>query len=195
MNNTDRLSHSEHSRLTLDKLRMKQSVRTTFKLSKETISLLGLIAGQLGIKQKSLLDQLAEDTALLNALAVEAEKEREDDKNRHPKTFVISRNTLQSINEVAKRRKISRDSLVEFSIKRLEPVMETERAKHAARKKLFAAMQEYLTQGKQLRRHAARNLGQNDEMYVMIDRQVKAAEKNVEKVQSIIEKGTPMEEW
>ncbi|MGB3209590.1 MAG: hypothetical protein WBB19_02685 [Desulforhopalus sp.] len=61
MNDNSTLSLSEQSQISLDELRKKPSVRTTFKLSKETINLPGLIAGQLGIKQKSLLDHLTED--------------------------------------------------------------------------------------------------------------------------------------
>jgi hypothetical protein len=56
MSDKSELPFSEKSQISFDELRLKQSVRTTFKLPRETISLLGLIAGQLGIKQKSLLD-------------------------------------------------------------------------------------------------------------------------------------------
>jgi len=39
-------------------LRGRQSVRTTFKLSERSIDALSILAGQLGIKQKSLFDHL-----------------------------------------------------------------------------------------------------------------------------------------
>ena len=52
-------------RLTVDDLKGKQSVRATFRLPQQVIELLTLIAGQLGIKQKSLFDQLIEDSAVL----------------------------------------------------------------------------------------------------------------------------------
>ena len=64
--------------ISFDELRKKQSVRATFKLPQEIIDLLGVIAGQLGIKQKSLLDQLVEDTSLLVKLAQENEQSHEE---------------------------------------------------------------------------------------------------------------------
>ena len=195
MNDKSKLPFSDKSQVSFDKLRLKQSVRTTFKLPKETISLLSLIAGQLGIKQKSLLDQLAEDRRLLNKLAVEADKENEKSENRYPKTFVISRSTLQSINEVAKQQNIPRDILVEFSIRRLVPVIETELEKHTQRKKIFEEMKDYLNQGEKLRERVKEALGENDEIYSMIEKQVMLTQKYITKSRAIIERGSPMEDW
>ena len=195
MSDKSELPFSEKSEISFDELRLKQSVRTTFKLPRETISLLGLIAGQLGIKQKSLLDQLTEDKRLLNRLAEEADKGSENSESRYPKTFVISRSTLQSINEVAKQQKIPRDILVEFSIRRLVPVIETELEKHVQRKKIFEEMEDYLIQGEKLRERAKEALGENDELYSMIEKQVMLTRKNITKSKTIIERGSPMEDW
>ena len=195
MSDNNRLTISEQSRISFEELKLRQSVRTTFKLPKETITLLGLIAGQLGIKQKSLLDQLAEDRTLLNNLAKEADQGPEKSKSRYPKTFVISRSTLQSINEVAKQQNVPRDVLVEFSIRRLVPVIENELEKHTHRKKILEEMENYLIQGEKLRLRAKERLGEFDEMYGMIEKQVRLAQKNITKSRAIIEKGAPMEDW
>lgn len=195
MNDNKRLSHSVQPSISLEKLRLKQSVRTTFKLPKDTINLLGLIAGQLGIKQKSLLDQLTEDREQLNRLAQTADQKNDKNTNRYPKTYVISRNSLQSINEVAKQQKVPRDVLVEFSIKRLVPVIENEIEKHGERKKIFKGMRDYLKEGEKLRQRVKETLGESDEMFDMIDRQVKLAQKNIIRSSTIIEKGSPMEDW
>lgn len=195
MSDNSKLPFFEKSQISFDELRLKQSVRTTFKLPKETIGLLGLIAGQLGIKQKSLLDQLTEDKRLLNRLAEEVDKESENRESRYPKTFVISRSTLQSINEVAKQQNIPRDILVEFSIRRLVPVMETELEKHTQRKKIFEEMEDYLSQGEKLRMRAKETLGENDEIYRMIEKQVMLTKKYITKSKTIIERGSPMEDW
>ena len=195
MSDDSRLTPSEKSQISFEELRLKQSVRTTFKLPKETISLLGLIAGQLGIKQKSLLDQLTEDKKSLERLAEEADTVSGDGESRYPKTFVISRSTLQSINEIAKRQKIPRDILVEFSIRRLVPVIETEREKHTQRKKIFEEMSDYLIQGEKLLKRAKEMLGENDEIYRMIKKQVILTKKNITKSGAIIERGSPMEDW
>ena len=50
--------------LTADLLKGKQSIRATFKLPPDIIRLLSIAASQLGIKQKTLFDQLVEDSPL-----------------------------------------------------------------------------------------------------------------------------------
>ena len=54
--------------------RAKQSVLAIFKLSKETASALSVVSSQLGVKQKSLFDQLVADTEALALIARELRK-------------------------------------------------------------------------------------------------------------------------
>jgi len=188
-------SYLKNTEISFDELREKQSVRATFKLPQEVIDLLGVIAGQLGIKQKSLLDQLIEDTSLLTKLAQETEQEEEDQTTRRQKTFVISRSSLRSINDLAKKESISRDTLVEISIKRLLPIIETELEKHIIRKTILKEMNNYLKLTEKLLQKTQKQLGKNDVLYDMLEKQVSLAEKNIMAVDSIIEKGMPMEDW
>lgn len=181
--------------ISIDELRKKQSVRATFKLPQEIIDLLGVIAGQLGIKQKSLLDQLVEDTSLLVKLAQENEQTHEEETTRRQKTFVISRSSLRSINDIAKKQNISRDALVEISIKRLLPIIETELEKHIIRKTILKEMKNYLRIGENLLEKTQNLLGKDDVLYDMLEKQVSLTQKNIVTVQAIIEKGMPMEEW
>ncbi|GAB6192618.1 hypothetical protein [Desulfocastanea catecholica] len=181
--------------ISFDELRKKQSVRATFKLPQEIIDLLGVIAGQLGIKQKSLLDQLVEDTSLLVKLAQENEQSREEQTTRRQKTFVISRSSLRSINDIAKKQNISRDALVEISIKRLLPIIETELEKHNIRKTILKEMKNYLRIGENLLEKTQNLLGKDDVLYDMLEKQVSLTQKNIVTVHAIIEKGMPMEEW
>ncbi len=181
--------------ITFDELREKQSVRVTFKLPEETIDLLGVIAGQLGIKQKSLLDQLMEDTSLLARLAQESEHIEQDQVARRQKTFVISRSSLRSINDLAKKENISRDTLVDISIKRLLPIIETELEKHIVRKTIAKEMNNNLKLTEKLLEKTQKLLGENDVLYDLLEKQVSLAEKNIMVVDSIIEKGMPMEDW
>lgn len=51
--------------LAIDDLKRKQSFRFSFRLRAFIIERIGAIAGQFGRKQKTLLDQLLEDNALL----------------------------------------------------------------------------------------------------------------------------------
>ncbi len=195
MNDKNKLSLLEQSRISFEDLRMKQSVRTTFKLPEEVIALLGIIAAQLGIKQKSLLDQLTEDSRLLFKLAKEVNTTTGGEEKRQAKTFVISRSSLKSINEVAKKQKVPRDMLVEISIKRLLPIIEGELEKHIKRKQILEEMKQFIEQGETLRNQARQALGENDDIYEMIDGQIQLAKKNLTTVKGIIKKGMPMEDW
>jgi len=181
--------------ISFDELRKKQSVRATFKLPQEIIDLLGVIAGQLGIKQKSLLDQLVEDTSLLVKLVQENNQTHEEQTTRRQKTFVISRSSLRSINDIAKKQSISRDALVEISIKRLLPIIETELEKHIVRKTIFKEMNSYLRINENLLEKTRNLLGKDDVLYDMLEKQVAIMQKNIVTVHAIIEKGMPMEEW
>jgi hypothetical protein len=183
------------SQISFDDLRKRQSVRATFKLPQDVIDLLGVIAGQLGIKQKSLLDQLIEDKALLARLAQKKHQYLKGESARRQKTFVISRSSLRSINDVAKKQNISRDTLVEISIKRLLPIIETELEKHIIRKTLLKEMQNYLKIGENLYEKAHRLLGKDDVLSDMLEKQLSLAERNIATVGAIIEKGMPMEDW
>lgn len=195
MNDKSKLHPLGQSSISFDDLRMKQSVRTTFKLPEEVINLLGIIAGQLGIKQKSLLDQLIEDSSLLSKLAKEANTAISGKEKRQAKTFVISRSSLNSINEVAQKQKVPRDILVEFSIKRLLPIIEGELKRHSKRKQILEEMEQFMKQGETLRNRAKQVLGEGDDIYGMIDSQIQLAKKNLTAAKRIVKKGMPMEEW
>lgn len=195
MGEDNKVRFLEHSEISFEDLRMKQSVRTTFKLPEEVIELLSLIAGQLGIKQKSLLDQLIEDSNLLVKLAKEVTHTDRENESRQAKTFVISRSSLESINDVARKQKISRDILVEISINRLRPIVEGELEKHENRKQIFEEMQQLRQQEDVLYESAKTLLGEDDDLFKMIDNQRKLARKNIKTAALIIKKGMPMEEW
>ena len=104
------------------RLRGHQSVRTTFKLSERSISALSILAGQLGIKQKSLFDHLVEDVKVLQAIAREVDTFPEH-RPRVAKTYVISRRTLENLETVSSKFNTPRDALVEFSIERTLPLI------------------------------------------------------------------------
>lgn len=181
--------------LTIEELKGRQSVRTTFKLPKHVIDLLTVIAGQLGIKQKSLFDQLVQDASALERVAREAKEHSEERVERRPKTFVMSRSSLELLNSVAEQKKISRDLLVEISIRRLLPIIETEIEKHMKRKTLLEDMKNYLHQGKVLLKKTDDLMGRDDVLYEMIENQVNLAKKNLSAVNQAVKKGMPMEEW
>ena len=118
-------------------LKSRQSVRATFKLTKGCIDAIGILANQMGIKQKSLFDYLAEDTDSLKSIARKIKKIKTEKQDRIQKTFVISRKSLASLDEISKRSNASRDFLVEYSIQRLLPIISRERTKRETRKKIL----------------------------------------------------------
>ena len=181
--------------LSLEDLKGKQSVRATFRLPRQIIDLLSVIASQMGIKQKSLFDHLVEDPDVRKEVVAEAENYPPGKTERLQKTFVISRSSLVTLDNLAREKNIPRDILVEVSIGRLLPIIETELEKHGKRKILLQDMRNYLRQGRQLLKKTENFLGRDDQLYAMIEHQVKICERNTAFIQQIVEKGKPMEEW
>lgn len=143
-------------------LRGRQSVRATFKLSARAIDTLSIVAVHLGIKQKSIFDHLIEDAQSLRIIAQEVDSETFNALERIQKTFVISRRTLRSLEEIAAKFNTSRDALVELSIQRLLPIIYREQEKHERRKKLFNAIDQFLDQGVRLHEKLETDLGEDD---------------------------------
>ena len=93
-------------------LKGKQSVRTTFRLSEQTINVVSIVASHLGIRQKSLFDHLMEDMATLETIASQVQDSGPLQPQRIQKTYVISRRSLASLEQIAREHHASRDALV-----------------------------------------------------------------------------------
>ncbi len=175
------------------RLRGRQSVRTTFRLPVYLIELLGIIAGQFGVKQKSLFDQLIEDSEVLDEVAAWVAGYTPENIERRPKTYVLSKDSLLALERVAAERRISRDILVEISIRRLLPLLLAERDKHAKRVKILGDMEKYLQQGHELQASAENLLGKTDPVYEMISKMVRLGEEKVLDLTGIVAKGKGLE--
>ena len=143
-------------------LKSTQSVRATFRLSANTILALNIVSNQLGVKQKSLFDHLIADTDALETIAREVRRSREQHAGDVQKTFVISRKTLATLQKMAKEYQAPRDALVEFSIQRLGPVIEQEKAKLKVRNRLAGQIEAALASQQALLEEAQAQLGEND---------------------------------
>lgn len=175
------------------KLRGRQSVRTTFRLPVHLIELLTIIAGQFGVKQKSLFDQLVEDNDILNEVAECVAGYLPENIERRPKTYVLSRQALLALERVAGERQISRDILVEISVRRLLPVLSSEREKYSRRVKILGDMEKYQRQGLELLEQTENLLGKADPVYQMVSRMVCLGEEKVKDVSDIVAKGKALE--
>ncbi len=179
----------------LSELRGKQSVRATFKLSGRAIEAISVAAAHMGIKQKSLFDHLIDDAKSLAVVAREVESKRFLRLKRVQKTFVLSRRTLCSLEEVSKDSNTPRDALVEYSIARLLPVIEEERKKHEKRKEILVEIGKYLEQGEGISKKVEKVLGEED----MLSEKLKAAILNLrgacEGMAAFVEKGKVIEQF
>jgi hypothetical protein len=175
------------------RLRGRQSVRTTFRLPGYLIELLGIIAEQFGVKQKSLFDQLIENSEVLNEVAECVAAYTPEKSGRRAKTYVLSKQSLFVLERVASERRISRDILVEVSIKRLLPLLLAEREKHFKRAKLLGEMEKYLQYGHELLVQTENLLGKADPVYEMVSRMVRLGEEKMMALQDLVARGKALE--
>lgn len=174
--------HLEFTEESSARLRGHQSVRTTFKLSERAITALSVLAGQLGIKQKSLFDHLVEDVQALKTIAREFETFPSEGQ-RVAKTYVISRKTLDNLEKVSAKYNTPRDALVEFSIERILPLIEQEKEKYARRMKVARQLGELAVGARDLLQLAIEELGEDDQLVqelVSVARTAMAARQRVD---------------
>ena len=143
-------------------LRGRQSVRATFRLSEACIDAITVLSAQLGIKQKSVFDHLMEDAQVLKDMAREMENMEIDPQERIQKTFVISRRSLSFLDSISSEYDAPRDALVEYSVRRLLPIIAKERKRHEKRKKLLAEISNHFAEGQKVLLKADEILGTDD---------------------------------
>ncbi len=176
-------------------LRGRQSVRATFKLSERSINAMSIISTHLGIKQKSLFDHLIEDVQALDLIANELESDSFAELDRIQKTYVVSRRTLSSLGEVAKRFDAPRDALVEYSIQRLLPIIKKEKERHRKRKEILEELSAYNELGEKILERSRKILGDDDPVYDKIESAM-AYNRNTERnIRSFVQRGDIIEEF
>jgi hypothetical protein len=175
-------------------LRGRQSVRTTFKLTERAINGLGILAIQLGIKQKSLFDHLMEDVEALKHIAKEYESFDQEDQ-RVAKTYVISRKTLENLERISLKYGTPRDALVEFSIERIFPLLKKEKIKHEKRKEVERDLTQYLQQGLDLMGSVQNSLGEDDPVFSEILSMMRHVTNCSDTVADLVERGRKIEDF
>ena len=176
-------------------LRGKQSVRATFKLPERTIDAISIVATHLGIKQKSLFDHLLEDIQALDTIAREVHESKQDLRPRRQKTFVMSRNTLFSLEKISKSFGIPRDILVDYSIQRLMPIIEREREKHKKRKAIAQELINHFKEGEKILKKTRKLLGGDDPVSMELENAMVACVHSYHNIDAYIEKGSIIEEF
>ena len=176
------------------KLRGRQSVRATFKLTERSIDALSILACQLGIKQKSLFDQLVDDSTALKLIAQEFDSFGRS-RQRVAKTYVISRKTLENLERVASRYNTPRDALVEFSIERILPLIKQEKVKHEKRKKILKNLHHFFKEGAEMLNKTEAVLGDDDPLFVELLKMMRHVAGCREEAENIVEKGSRIEKF
>lgn len=172
--------------LSAQQLRGKQSVRATFRLSDQMIDLLRVAATHLEVKQKSLIDELVQNRETLDRVAGESPESGQETKKRRQKTFVLSRNSLDLLDNISDKYNLSRDYLVELCISRLIPFVDSEQEKHKQRRQLIKEFDKYLCDGKKLLEKAGIMLGPDDRFRTKFEEIVTYTEQNIEELRRFV---------
>ena len=180
---------------TVSALRSRQSVRATFRLTPQSIEAISIVAVHLGIKQKSLFDHLIEDSRALDTIVREIDPDEFKSAQRIQKTYVISRKSLFSLESISKEFNMPRDVLVEYSLKRLLPVIATEKKKHKQRAEIFAALSEHFRKGSEILHKCERTLGRDDPVSNKLEKLMSIYENIYDEIELLIDKGEILENF
>ncbi len=189
------LNEASPARSFTSDLRGRQSVRATFKLSEGCIEAISIVAAHLGIKQKSLFDHLAEDARSLRSIAREIQDVKLDKQGRIQKTYVISRRSLLSLENVAKNFNAPRDALVEFSVQKLLPIIAKERKKHEKRKQMLKDIENHFEMGSALLNQLRGSLDTEDPIFLKFESVMAVYENAYHHMASFVERGKIIEEF
>ncbi len=176
-------------------LRGMQSVRVSFRLNAGCIQAVSIVSAHLGIKQKSLFDHLMQDAQALHAIARELKNTRLDTRHRQTKTFVISRQSLDTLETAARAHQAPRDALVEFSIQRLLPIIIKEQARYDQRQAMFAKVLANFNQGKQVLDEIEGSLGTEDPAFKKLSPVMSAYANAVKAMEGFLEKAKAIEDF
>jgi uncharacterized protein (UPF0147 family) len=176
-------------------LRGRQSVRATFRLSEACIDAITILSAQLGIKQKSVFDHLLEDAQVLRNVARELEDTQFDRHGRIQKTFVVSRRSLSFLDMISSKHNAPRDALVEYSVRRLLPIIADERKKHEKRKELLGEISNHFNDGETLLSKAEELLGGDDLIVNKLQIAMSVYQNVLDEITNFIERGKIIERF
>jgi hypothetical protein len=176
-------------RMTTLALKGKQSIRTSFKLSEGCIQAINIVATQLGIKHRSLFDYLVEDNESLETLAKEIVKIEPSKNKGSQKSFIVSRDTLKAIDSLCEKLNISRDTLIEVSVKRLLPIIEKEMKSHSKRKELFELVDKQYQESRKMLNLIKQGVGTEDPAYKAYQATVATCKQVKKQFNEILSKG------
>ncbi|WDN88587.1 hypothetical protein BuS5_01555 [Desulfosarcina sp. BuS5] len=184
-------SRSNRSLLLKDasELMEQKSVRATFRISPEFIEALSILSGRLGLKQKSLFDYLLEDSDSLIAIAHSNPRENVEKKSRIQKTFVISKKSLSSLEDLLSKVEASRDDLVEYAIQRLLPILLKECSQQKNREMALTQIAQHFEQSQELMHEIAKSIGKDDPLYEYFWEVIEVYRNAFDKMENLVQQG------
>ncbi len=167
-------------------LENKQSVRTTFKLREKTINLLKVSAKHLGIKQKTLLDQLLENEKALGLLAEDGATYSRDENGCRSKTFVLSKKALDKLEAVSSSYRVPRNFIVELSVLRLTSYIDSLAETHQKRRSLLKEFDKCKGQFDHLSEKAGAMLLAEDDFLIKVKSFTKRMKRQVDEIRKTV---------
>ena len=136
-----------------------------------------------------------EDVQILKNMANELENREFDRHARIQKTFVISRRSLSFLDMISSEYGAPRDALVEYSVRRLLPIIANERKKHEKRKVILAEISNHFEKGRRLLSKAETMLGTDDPIVHKLRTAMSVCETVSDHIAGFIERGKIIEKF
>lgn len=115
----------------------RQSVRTTFRFSEDSLNAINWLVESHELKPKEILDALCADERFLTYViqAVKDENKEASAVKRNRKTFVISKKALRLLNKYSRENQVARDRIVENLILSFKSVLQQQAEKEKEQEK------------------------------------------------------------
>jgi len=136
-----------------------------------------------------LFDYLLEDSDSLIAIARSNPRENVEKKSRIQKTFVISKKSLSSLENLLSKVEASRDDLVEYAIQRLLPILLKERSQHKNREMALSQIAQHFEQSQELMHEIAKSIGKDDPLYEYFWEVIETYRDAFEKMENLVQQG------
>jgi len=128
-------------------------------------------------------------------MARDLENTEFDRQERIQKTFVISRRSLSFLDMISSEHNAPRDALVEYSVRRLLPIIAKERIKHEKRKDLLAEISNHFAKGEKLLAKADEMLGSDDPIVHKLQTAMSVYKNAFGDIANFIERGKMLEKF
>ena len=131
----------------------------------------------------------------MKRVAQELENTEFERHQRIQKTFVISRRSLTFLDLISSEYNAPRDALVEYSVRRLLPIIANERKNHEKRKELLARISNHFERGKMLLSMAEEALDRDDPIVNKLQTAMSVYQNAIDDITRFIERGKMIEEF